>query len=458
MPVHKTTNKKSQSLILEKTAEDTAVHFSVDSQLIGELGERLVASNYIALSELIKNSYDADSASVKIELLNITKSHPGPSSIVVSDEGNGMTLDQVKQFWMKIATPNKSQNAVSKIYGRPVTGNKGIGRFACQKIAESLELTSVAEDKGKLIETKVVFKWKDFIPGTDIDSIPCEYTTTTLKSGKTGVTLRLINLRERWTERDYKMLLKNVSLVSISGQVKRKDFEEDPGFKIVIKSEEFESYNVNVGRRFLNAGWGLLKGTISSTGKLELTLKSKGNERGVTHTLDAAKNLADLSFEIFIIPKASTYEIENRRDPKLLTNTIRDEIRDSQGGIRLYLNNFRIYPYGDISSGDDWLGISRDIGKRRASPDKLLNDIGQALGLSVQRAMLTHPAAEALIGSVKISGRATKAFAVKMNREGLVENEAFENLKKLLRLSLDWMALHHDAFIRKEIQKNTEDT
>ena len=146
MPVHKTTNKKSQSLILEKTAEDTAVHFSVDSQLIGELGERLVASNYIALSELIKNSYDADSASVKIELLNITKSHPGPSSIVVSDEGNGMTLDQVKQFWMKIATPNKSQNAVSKIYGRPVTGNKGIGRFACQKIAESLELTSVAED------------------------------------------------------------------------------------------------------------------------------------------------------------------------------------------------------------------------------------------------------------------------------------------------------------------------
>jgi len=34
--------------------------FTVDSALLGELGERLVTSVHIALTELVKNAYDAD--------------------------------------------------------------------------------------------------------------------------------------------------------------------------------------------------------------------------------------------------------------------------------------------------------------------------------------------------------------------------------------------------------------
>ncbi len=45
--------------------------FGVDAQLIGELGERLVTNHYIALAELIKNSYDADSNDVDITLSNV---------------------------------------------------------------------------------------------------------------------------------------------------------------------------------------------------------------------------------------------------------------------------------------------------------------------------------------------------------------------------------------------------
>ncbi len=40
--------------------------FSVDAQLLRELGERLVGRPHIALAELIKNSYDADATQVQL--------------------------------------------------------------------------------------------------------------------------------------------------------------------------------------------------------------------------------------------------------------------------------------------------------------------------------------------------------------------------------------------------------
>ena len=43
------------------------IKFTVDAALLAELGERLVGKPYIALAELVKNSYDADAASVTIE-------------------------------------------------------------------------------------------------------------------------------------------------------------------------------------------------------------------------------------------------------------------------------------------------------------------------------------------------------------------------------------------------------
>ena len=48
------------------------LQFSVDSQLMGELGEKLVTKNYIALSELIKNSYDADAKKVTGAFLTLS--------------------------------------------------------------------------------------------------------------------------------------------------------------------------------------------------------------------------------------------------------------------------------------------------------------------------------------------------------------------------------------------------
>src|SRR6185503_19075479 len=94
---------------------DREFHFSVDNQLLGELGERLVAKNYIALAELIKNAYDADAELVTVSL---NTSQSGGGEIVVVDVGQGMTADEVEKYWMRVATVNRVREPRSKRYGR----------------------------------------------------------------------------------------------------------------------------------------------------------------------------------------------------------------------------------------------------------------------------------------------------------------------------------------------------
>ena len=60
------------------------ISFSVDSELLRELGERLVGRQYIALAELVKNSFDADATKVEI--------HIQDDCIEVADNGHGMTF------------------------------------------------------------------------------------------------------------------------------------------------------------------------------------------------------------------------------------------------------------------------------------------------------------------------------------------------------------------------------
>src|SRR5205085_2354735 len=149
--------------------------FTVDSALLAELGEKLVESAHVALVELVKNSYDADATKVTVSLK--PQSRGGPE-IEVSDNGSGMTFEEIEKYWMRIATTHKRKNDLSPRYGRPRTGSKGIGRFSCRRLGEKLRLTSVAAlGKNRFQRTDVLFNWPDFVPGTEISTIDCEGET-----------------------------------------------------------------------------------------------------------------------------------------------------------------------------------------------------------------------------------------------------------------------------------------
>lgn len=62
--------------------------FTVEAGIVHRLGEESVSDAVLAVVELVKNSYDDDAENVSLILKNI---RTGASTIMVSDDGNGMS-------------------------------------------------------------------------------------------------------------------------------------------------------------------------------------------------------------------------------------------------------------------------------------------------------------------------------------------------------------------------------
>jgi len=116
----------------ETVLDKGKIAFQAEGRLLQELGLRLVASPEVALVELIKNSYDADSPSCTVRL------EDKEETLVVADEGHGMTLADFVTKWMRIATSSKLAQELSLKYHRRLTGAKGIGRFAVRYLGDYL--------------------------------------------------------------------------------------------------------------------------------------------------------------------------------------------------------------------------------------------------------------------------------------------------------------------------------
>ena len=161
------------------------VNFEVSAKAARLIGRENIADVDGALSELIKNAYDADASCVYVDFFmpfpdvpsqttpdrfasylspsdykkvleyyvlesthlhrrkDLTETEKGDlqrilfsyNKIIVADNGEGMNLDIVCSSWMQIATSTKETRVMSK-KGRVKTGAKGIGRFALDKLSE----------------------------------------------------------------------------------------------------------------------------------------------------------------------------------------------------------------------------------------------------------------------------------------------------------------------------------
>ena len=83
------------------------IKFSVEAALLKELGERLVGKPEVALSELVKNGYDADAYKVQIKFEE--------DAIEIIDNGDGMTREQFKKYWMSIGTTHKLRALLTRV-------------------------------------------------------------------------------------------------------------------------------------------------------------------------------------------------------------------------------------------------------------------------------------------------------------------------------------------------------
>ncbi len=197
----------------------TKISFDVHPSVIFQLGADLISDDVQALIELIKNSYDANAtyAHVQVDTKDSPSSgflktlYPGAVGFVkITDDGDGMGLDSIRNGWFVVSNSAKrqlKQSGSAASTKRTPLGDKGLGRLGSQRLAKNVELISLATDDK--VERHVGFSWADFGNTSRLTDVPIKGPFEYPASRRSGTTLILSGLVDptRWEGPDAKKLL-----------------------------------------------------------------------------------------------------------------------------------------------------------------------------------------------------------------------------------------------------------
>jgi signal transduction histidine kinase len=127
------------------------------------------------------------------------------------------------------------------------------------------------------------------------------------------------------------------------------------------------------------------------------------------------------------------------------------EIGRERGGIKVYSDNFRVFGYG--RSGDDWLKVDYD---RARSIESLEPEAMELKESEVDRPGLRIFQTRNLFGHVKFEKAENPLLEITVNRESLIENEAFEEVRHFTRLGIDYATVLYSNIVFKETEIKKE--
>lgn len=435
-------------------AHEGEVFFNIDSRLLFQLGEKVVTNRAIALAELVKNSYDEDATNVTVRMKNIKE--PG-GIIIIEDNGSGMTLSAFKKTWMRIATTDKEANPISKIYKRQKAGKKGIGRFACRRLSKRLILKSIAKtgEGNKKEELNAIFNWPAFTPGSDVDAIPVRFSTKSVDAtAPTGTILILEDTSEAWNGMDIRNLRNELADLISPTTFKPKFIlrkipkEYDPGFNIDFDCPEFPAKGKPLDADFFKNAWTKLSGFVDKKGcttyEIKVSNKILNKIEKEFERSESFKHLKNAKLEVYIFSYRS--DLFKHSEWRM---GITQKIGEERGGIKVYADNFRVFGYGQ--RGDDWLGVNYDRGRSIIGVDKEISGLGED-----KRPGLRLFRNNNLFGHVIFSKNDNPMLEITVNRERLIDNEALEELRKFVRLGVDFATVLYANEIFRETKEKKE--
>ena len=387
------------------------LHFSASTSVKNLFGRGLVTDQVAAVFELVKNSYDADARVVELIFSDLNTDH---SMLIISDDGTGMDLADIEKRWMVIGTDSKKNTLFSPIYHRPLNGDKGIGRFSVDRLGAFLHME--AQKKGTTDRYLADFDWSLFDgESKKLDEVEIPYTRSVGNISENGVTLTIKGLRDNWDDSKLKELYRNLRQF-------KSPFDQDNNFKIYITAPEFGYHKKEVTVERLEGVSSLwLEAEISEDNPeiIRVVVNKDGLEyesiQSNTYSFGAVKA------QVFMFNQGDKVRFANRYGLR---------VRD-YGNIRLYRDSFRVYPYGEAKN--DWL----DIDRRQT------------------QGMMRFLGTRDLIGYVQTGKEANPNLIPLTNRQGLEENEAFEQLRHFV---IDVCVKTLESYYFTKIKKGSNET
>lgn len=499
------------------------VPFSVSARAARLIGRENVGTPQGAVTELVKNAYDADSAVCAVLFLPRWKQPPSSISgreydallrlapqmdrffvangdmwnrkpcefnderreieeaferfldLWIVDNGHGMSAAVIENRWMVIGTDTKEINDRSA-GGRVVTGAKGIGRFALDRLGQECELFSALPETDDT--THWLVDWTEFEgAGKVIGDVEALLETETRKlsavyqelaleavlpsfgppragesrpiSFANGTAIRIGLLHDIWDARD-SLRLKE-TLEALLPPQDRGDFDifvydhrapRESGFIDNFPPDHFDyrlaaeftgngDITITLDRREIDVP--LIRPRVFELDAMKnAPYRKEDFEAGsVTYntdlsTLTGAKGeaLADFeaigpfTFTLYFFKLANPTIDNLRRYPqKNFDVSKRRRWLKSSGGIRLYRDNFRVRPYGEPGSTTyDWLLLGERVARNPAQ---------------ASRAGWRVPPQQ-VAGTLHISKIDNPHLADQSSREGVMNERAFEAFRVIV--------------------------
>lgn len=418
---------------------DKEFSFSVDSAVLSELGERLVSSTHLALCELIKNSYDADASLCEVSIASLDEDRV---TITIKDDGTGMSVQDIEKYWMRIGTTHKRDIPLSPRYGRLRTGRKGIGRFCCRKLGEQLVIETVIRSGNTYNSTSIDLDWTDFTAGSAIEGIPIHGRTKSDKGFTNGTTLAITgDTGGEWSDKNLNYIRRQMSVLVANQGSHRDGYEMDPGFSLRLVVDDQEQDVADLRDAVINAGWGTLTAYVDEVGKAHYTLDAEGMKKSYTSAAEYS-HISGVKLKVGIIP----LDKSQFRNVNVLSLEKAREIFENWSGIQVKYNGFRVFPYGDTY--DDWLFITKDRSRRLGKPREDLFSIAEKNVIDPARVLLKGLSNQSYFGAVTIEST-VQGLEMKVDRMGFIENEIFEEVRKMVRTGVDWTTIMREHWLQK---------
>lgn len=356
-------------------------HFKISTGLKDLIGRDLITDDFVAIFELVKNSFDAHASSVHLYF--------GDDRIVIADDGKGMSRRDILEKWLFVAYSAKRLGTEDENYRdkigdrrRPFAGAKGVGRFSCDRLGEELRLSTLAtgqptqilEIDWRLYEHNPKEEFADiFVDLAESDTFP-ELPIPPPKN--TGTVLDIRGLRSVWDRPKLLELKRALSKlidpfsqgesgfnIEITAPSQLADDQEAEAHNRRISENQAAKPTVNgiienpildvlrsrttVVRVSLVDGDSKLETTLEDRGELIYRIREPNLYRGLSGT--------NFSADIYYLNRGAKVVFNNRMGLPSI----------QFGSVFLFRNGFRVFPVGE--DWNDFFGLNRrkQQGQRR---------------------------------------------------------------------------------------------
>ena len=373
------------------------------------IGRDLITDRITALFELVKNCYDANATEVTIAFHLAGKSLQ-TNSITITDNGHGMSFEDVRDKWMVIGTSSKRRNPISAPpFSRRCVGEKGIGRFAVDKLGNHLKIST--KQVSSLEWLSVNINWNQYQITSEEEQglrlfteIENAYVFTPAKEEtEHGTVLSIEDLHDVWEKKDIIRLLKESSrIVSPYVQLKYP-------FRVHVVAEEYDLDAWADEFRVEASDLATISGVISycnETNTQETLLFNQETGKMEIATTDI-KSFGGVCMQLYFFDKNARAAFRNK---------FRTEEID---GIKIYRDGIITTPFAEREEESDKkrdiLGIDKRLWK------DLFNKVGT----------------REMIGIVNITKDGNPKIIDATNRQDFTDTPEYRDLKEFIMLQVE---------------------